>query len=126
MACHDVCKVPKGLWCVSVCSDVNVDAAAAFCAALGSSLPKLPDEALQEFDVLVVKDRGYQFAFFCVRSFDRNVSLEFPFAVLIIPCAPGVVAVPVCRILEASGPEVGGGGLCCVASLDVVHLDLNS
>ena len=25
VACHDVCKVPKGLWCVSVCSDVNVN-----------------------------------------------------------------------------------------------------
>ena len=126
MACHDVGQIPKGLRGVAVRSDVDVDSAAAGGVALGSGLPEDPDQFLQGGNVGVVKDRGDQFALLIFAALDADVALEFPFAVLCVPCAPGAVAVAVGGVFVASGAEELGGKLRSLAAGDAVHLDLDS
>ena len=125
VACHDVGEVPEALRCVACRADVDVDPAASCRVALCSGLPQPSYQLLQGFDVVVGKDRGDHLAFLCVWSGDADVPLEFPFAVLIVPCAPAVVSVVCCGVLVSSGSEEVGCELGGCVSPDVVHLNLD-
>ena len=126
MACHNVCQIPQGLWCMPLCSNVDVYSASSGCIAFGSCFSKESDNLLQGWNILIGKDRGYHFAFMCVIPANGNVLLEFPFPSLSIPCAPGAVTVSSGCILVASCSKVGGCFSGCCLSGDVVHLNLNS
>lgn len=126
MACHDVCEVSQALGCVPVGSDVDVDSAAPCGVTLGSGVPKLSAKFLQGFDVAVLEDRGDQFALFVVWALNGNVLLEFPFSAGLVPCAPGVVAVPSCGVLVASGTEEVSCQSCGGASGNAVHFNLDA
>ena len=126
VACHDVCQISEALWCVAVCSDVNVNPCTDSCVADCSGFAKLSDQFLQGFDVLVFQDWGYQFAFFAVCSGNGNVSLKFPFSALCIPCWPGAVAVSACCVFVSVCSEEVGGKPCSSFSGDVVHFDFHS
>jgi hypothetical protein len=77
------------------------------------------------FDVVVGEDRGDQFAFFCVRSVDAHIPLEFPNPALLVLASPAVISV-LAGGVPCSGSEVLGDLSCRFFSCDVVHLDLNS
>ena len=126
MACHDVRQVAQGFRVVAVCSDVDVNSAHSCGVALGAFVAKLAAKFLEAFNVCPGKDRGYQFALLIVRSGDAYVLLEFPFAALRVPCAPGAVTVSVCCAFVSVGSEVVSCNLGCNVSSDSVHLDLNS
>ena len=123
--CHDVHKVADGLCGVVAFADVDVDPASAAWAALCSCLAEQPDNLLQGFDVVVGEDRGDQFAFFCVRSVDAHIPLEFPNPALSVLASPAVISV-LAGSVPCSGSEVLGNLSCRFFSGDVVHLDLNS
>lgn len=59
-------------------ANVNVDSASAAWSALCACLSEQSDDLLQGFNVVVGEDWGDQFAFFCVRSVDAHIPLEFP------------------------------------------------
>ena len=126
VACHDVCQVAKGFRCVAVGSDVDVNSAHSCGVALGAFVAKLAAKFLEAFNVCPGKDRGYKFALLVVGSGDAYVLLEFPFAALRVPCAPGAVTVAVCCVLVSMGSEEVCCNLGCGVSSDSVHLDLNS
>lgn len=90
---HDVHKVADGLCGVVTFADVDVDPASAAWAALCACLAEQPDDLLQGFDVVVGEDRGDQFAFFCVRSVDAHIPLEFPNPALLVFASPAVISV---------------------------------
>ena len=126
VACHDVGEVPQGLRRVASLADVDVYSAHVAGVALRSGVAEAAEELLQGFDVFVGQDGRYQFgllvAVFCI---DADVPLKFPFPALLVPCAPSVVAVAVCRVLVAPGSEEVGGNLGGLLAADAVHLDLH-
>ena len=122
---HDVHKVADGLCGVVAFANVNVDSASAAWAALCACLSEQPDDFLQGFDVVVGEDRGDQFAFFCVRSVDAHVPLEFPNPALLVLASPAVISV-LAGGVPCSGSEVLSDLSRRFFSGDVVHLDFNS
>ena len=126
VACHDVRKVSHSLWGMPVRSDVNVNSAAPCGIAFRSCVAKLSDEFLQGFNVRVVKDWGYQFAFFAVAACNADILLELPLSAVCIPSGPSAVAVSSGCVLISSCSEVGGCKPCCLIPCDAIHLDLNS
>ena len=125
VARHDVGEVPKALRRVPLRPDVDVDSASSGGIALGACVSELPAKLLQGFDVAVGQDWGDQFAFLFFRSRNRNVLLEFPFASLAVPCAPGAVPVAAGGVLVSACAEVGSGNLRCLLAGDAVHLHLD-
>ena len=121
---HDIHKVADGLCGVVAFADVDVNPASAAWAALCACLSEQSDNLLQGFDVVVGEDRGDQFAFFCVRSVDAHIPLEFPNPALSILASPAVISV-LAGGVPCSGSEVLGDLSCRFFSGDVVHLDLN-
>ena len=71
VACHDVGEISQGLWCVPIRSDVDVNACTNSGVGNRSGFPQPPYQFLQDFNVLVVQNRRYQFALFAVRSGNR-------------------------------------------------------
>lgn len=126
VACHDVCQIPKGLGCVTLGADVNMNSAASGRIALGTCLAESADQFLQKLHVCVGEDWGYQFAFFAVVAADANILLEFPFPTLGIPCAPGAVTVATSGVAVSSGSEIFGSQFCRLVAGDVIHLDLDA
>ena len=126
VARHDVRQVAERLRRVAVRSNVDVDSAAPAGVTLRAVVAKLAAKLLQGLDVLVVEDRGDQFALFAVRSLDADVSLEFPLAAGGIPSAPAIVTVAVGGVFPAACPEELGGQLRCSLAGDVVHFNLNA
>lgn len=85
VACHDVGEISQGLRCVPIRSDVDVNACTNSGVGNCSGFPQPAYQFLQDFNVLVVQNRRYQFALFTVSSGNANVPLEFPFPSLGIP-----------------------------------------
>ena len=121
---HDIHKVADGLCGVVAFANVDVNPASAAWAALCACLSEQSDNLLQGFDVVVGEDWGDQFAFFCVRSVDAHIPLEFPNPALLVLASPAVISVLAGRV-PCSGSEVLSDLSCRFFSGDVVHLDLN-
>ena len=125
VAGHDVGEVSEGLRCVAFCSDVDVDSAASGVVALGTGFSQATDKLLQGFDVTVGQDRGDQFAFLAVGSGDADILLHLPFAALLVPGAPGFVAVAACSVFVPSGSEELCRNPRCLLAGDAVHFNLD-
>lgn len=125
VACHDVCKISKGLVCVSLGTDVNVDSAASGRIAFGSCLAQAANQLLQGLHVSVGEDRRDHLAFLAVRARDADVLLEFPLASALIPSRPRAVAVAASGVLVPPGTKEGGCQPCGLLSGDAVHFDLD-
>ena len=93
VTCHNVCKVSHCLWCVSLCSNVNVNSAPSCGITFRPCFAKSSDKFLQGFHVLVFKDWRYQFAFMGIVSRNADVLLKFPFSFLTVPSRPCIVTV---------------------------------
>ena len=126
MARHKVGEVSQGLRCVSIRSDVDVNACTNSGVGNRSGFSEFAYQFLQGFNVLVFQNRCDQFALFGIASCNADILLKFPFSVLCIPSRPSAVAVSVCRVLVASCSEKVGCELCSVLSGDVVHLNLHA
>ena len=86
-------------------------------------LAELPDDLLQDIDVLILQDRGHQFAGSFPSVGDGDVRFAFPFTSLAVDHVVVVVATPVAGPL---GSEDSGDDALSVLSADVVHLDFYS
>ena len=62
-----------------------MDSAAPCRITLCTCVSELSDKLLQKFYIGVGEDRGYQFAFFIVRSRNADILLEFPLPAVCIP-----------------------------------------
>ena len=122
---HDIDQVSDSLCSVVAFANVNVYSASAAWTTLCSRLAEQPNDILQGFDVVVGENRGDQFAFFCVRSVDTHIPLEFPNPALLVFASPAVISV-LAGCVPCSGSEVLSDLSCRLFSGDVVHLDLNS
>ena len=108
MACHYVRQVAERLWCVTVCTDVNVNSAHSRRVAFCSFVSKLSAKFLQALDVFPSEDRCYHLAFFIVGTAYADIPLELPLSALGIPSTPTVITVAVSCIFVATRSEVGG------------------
>ena len=126
VARHEVREVADGLRRVSVLADVDVDAAGVRGVAFRPGAAELPQELLELRDVLVAEDGRHELRLLAAVGVDADVPLEFLFASLPVPGAPGVVAITGGSVLEAPGAEESSGNPRRFHPADAVHLDLHS
>ena len=126
MARHKVGEVSQGLRCVSIRSDVDVNACTNSGVGNRSGFSEFAYQFLQGFNVLVFQNRCDQFALFGIASCNADVFLEFPFSALCIPCRPSAVAVSAGGVFVSARAEMVGGKSGSPFSGDVVHLNLHA